>query len=396
MTIRFQKKLTHIGLCIGIFLALACPAHADTALAYGFDSANAVAMLSVLTRGIAAIAIIVIEAWFFVRYWHYKWFRALSLSFVLNLASTLGGFVMGFVYMMNLEATMAAMLLFPILFFILIFPRHPPGWFYLATIPIFLAGAYSGIVLSRISEPVSRLMLFFMIELSLLTGFGLSLMIESIVASVRNFENNFWKTITLANVASYVLLIFLFPFFAANPYLTNYRTDFKFIEDPGNQLKDDPAKTIELLHLYRSDVPSLTGFNLNNLKSKEYSAFRELGFLQRQSGSEIAEHPRTIEAIIKDALEVPNLTQIAKDRLVWMQQYMDFVLQAKENIVNKDQAGLDKTYSEWKAWREKNLYRGEVEGFESIDEKIGDLIKWGDSNLKNPGKMEQDVEKKRT
>jgi len=237
----------------GIFIQiLTSSANADEILWHGFYSTSAPGYLTKMTWGIAGIAVLVIEAWVFKRYLSYSWRRALIFSFWINLASfLLGGLLSAFIFIYERNL---AFFIAPILFFILLLWRRAPFWMYLVTIPTFLIGSLVGGSTSSIVDPMPRKAILLAIEIPLLSGFALSLMIESIIASIIIRKVKLWRVLAIANLWSYVLLIFLFPFFAPNPYMVN---DW-YLEHIVWR-SDSPEKALEFLKLRRADRLFLIG-----------------------------------------------------------------------------------------------------------------------------------------
>lgn len=378
MSMMKRKTLTVIIESMAVLLLATSPVYANVVMIYGMYTFTAPGTMTAATWGLAGILIVVIEAWFFKRFWDYSWGRAIWFSFLLNLLSTvIGGFISCGMFTMSCSL-LPALVIVPLLFWLLINRHHPPQWLYAITIPLFVAGSIAGAYVSILGNPVPRHILFLIVETPLIGGFALSLMIESWIASNMTDETNFWTTIAKANLASYLLLIFLFPFFAPNPYSfkqESVKTQLFFLLPQGKESLESPKRMVELLHLHRSNLQYLLGLRRSNPVPSNYDYEGEITFCEEKTNQrDLFQCPNTLKAVVDDILTLENLTSHQKDKLEWMSKYLECFIQGKEMIDKNNQDGLTEICQEWTKWSSSGEYpfgkRDEFNLFSKFDEYI--------------------------
>ena len=394
---KFNNRVLILVISAVWLFLFASPAFANSPMAYGMYLSVASGAMSIATYGIAGVLIIAIESWFFKRYWNYSWLKAILFTIGINLASTaIGGIYSTFMFL-NSCFLLPSFAIVPFVTWRV--SRHkPPKWFLKITIPLFIVGAFIAGCTSNLIGPLPKILLLLAVEVPLLYGFAMTLMIESSIGSWFNRESNFWRTITLANVASYILLIFLFPFFAPNPYtyvgtwglehtFSNWSSE---LPDPG------PEKAIAFLHNRRSSTTYLLGLSKNNNPPLNYDANYELNTLKDAPSHSwtIMRHMDKLNAIIDDTLGVSTLTPDARAKLLWFKQYLALAKPVLESIQNDDQDGLNQSFENWRKWFKENKYPDEsdkyVGEYLNPSEIIKDIFEWKpygeNSKLRYPSK----------
>ena len=358
----FRKKLQLTYLSLLFLMLAAKPAFADVPMGYGIRTAAVPFTISLATWGIAGILIIAIESWFFRRYWHFSMLWSIWFTIWINLFSTvIGGFISVFMFSSGLTG-LFCLIMIPLFFIGLSIHCKSPLWFTLVTIIGFIVGSFAAASVNGLVDTLPGFQLLLVIEIPLLTGFSLTLWFESIAITNRSEKKDFWLVITKANVASYILLIFLFPFFAPNPYAVNNTEYVVPLNDYHTGLDDkatNPERAIEYFRLRRSSTPQLLGLSDPAKPPDNYGAAYEISYLENQILSPYSSHsssPRDRKAISEDTLKLSTLTPEALEKLHWLDQFNSYLVKAVEMIYNNDQDGLNRVYNDWVTWQTKTGY----------------------------------------
>jgi hypothetical protein len=202
-----RKHLKILALLLpALFLAMEKPAYADVPMLWDTFGAGISLYMLVLTRGAALVVVIVIEGIVFKRMFGFGWREALLASFWLNIFSTAIGFFLGIAFSIGGCALITIVL--TIAAIIIIKGRlDMPWWYALLAIACILAGWIIGAIrsddvrgLAPASIAVPQIML------TLLLGFGLTIIVESLIA-VRVLRTIYiWNALLWANLASYIFL----------------------------------------------------------------------------------------------------------------------------------------------------------------------------------------------
>jgi len=198
------KKYSITALAI-MFLAIGTEACANSVIGFGLYGVAPGSTLGPI-YWLLLVAITFIEAIVIWRMLGYPYLTSLWYSLVLNIASTIGGFIYGsFVF-----TPMAVFIFWPffgVLIWWFIARKNIPVWASIMMFCTFVAGLMApGIYDASFSFPFPKINFAVTAVMPLLMGFSLSVFIEGV--GFRWFDKNVkpWKAITVANIVSYVIL----------------------------------------------------------------------------------------------------------------------------------------------------------------------------------------------
>ncbi len=90
--------ITATALCTAVFLLLEKPSFADSSIFWGYFGAMAPLQIGLMTRGIALVVVIIVEAVIFARLCSLSPVKALMVAVVLNIVSAIVGACIGYFY----------------------------------------------------------------------------------------------------------------------------------------------------------------------------------------------------------------------------------------------------------------------------------------------------------
>ena len=384
---RFRKVCIFIPLIIGFLEFLSIDAFADTPMGYGIFTYNSPVFLSSVTYGTAAVGIIIIEAIVLKFMLKYRWIHAFFVSIIINIFSTLIGGILscGFAGGLFLLFILVGL---PAFAYSFLGKYHPPKWFLLASISTFIVGEILTAHISIKTSFFSPVYLLIDIELTLLAGFGASMMTEAFAMAGFFKEHNFWKALTYANVASYLLLLFLFPFFSPNPYEMNSMISYKI----SDYIKEDNSdKALKLIDLRYSNMQYLLGITkTNTISNDDYSKYDIYQIFEHK----YSKFPmnKTAKAVLDAYANIPNLNPESALKINWLRKFYEFYFRAEDAIKTHNQVSLNQIYFQWSTWNNANPYPNHtVYEYDSWDQddidpsiRIDLLLSDNKSRLKNP------------
>lgn len=356
---------------LGLILLITEPAHANAPMLWGLDNAMAPVRLAGFTRGWSIIAVLIIESWILYRFLDYSWIKIILIVLAMNLISAIFGiFISPFIFSASFFLIIALIAL-PLVNNRVLKSFGAPRWIvYVSNITFITGSIFAGITSTTqyINNPIQLLLL---IEAPLLYGFGVTLAIEGLIAAVSLKHKNIWKAVLWANVCSYMILIFFYPWFAGNPVTHSMFLD-KHVKDMIKHGETD--KVIEILHQRRQSAQYLLGLTSENPVPEIYNADFELELLTRYSPVASI----TAIALVEDTLEQPTLTDEATTKLVWLRDFYTFWLDAEDAITKGEQSELDAIYVQWSEWGLGNEYPDpdvvNRSGFRSWNTDPGEII----------------------
>jgi len=335
----------------GIFLILATPAHANVPIGWGLQVVRAPLTIAEGTRGLAALIIIVLEGLILGTIPKVGWLKGLLLAAGLNFASSVLGFIPG-VFMFSAGSwVFIGIFLIPFLTSAILKSKGAPRWYITVAIVTFLIGTINTVIVAGFSDPYSSRGMLILIELSLLYFFSFTITCEGYIFGSIYREKPNWKRLFIANVASYLVLAFMFPYFAPNP-AGGYQLRSKVKQMIA---EGDHQKAVDTIRWRRSNAQFLLGLQEVNTPPPDYSADFEISLLTY--GSEQA--TETGLAISEDTLTVPTLTPEAREKLEWLQGFFTHWLACEDAIKSGNQDLLDLEIMSWLKWDEENIYPDE-------------------------------------
>lgn len=326
---------------------LTSSAYANVPLSWGFESTLAGWRVARYTYFASAVIIVLIEAYILHRFFK-TGIKSILISFGMNLFSVICGvfFAMSFAVSCGIVVPFLIVTL-PFCFsykFNLSF-----GYTFLIWL-MFLAGGYFTGMMTFDYYKLSPARLLLCVELSLLMGFSLSVILETVfIRLFKYLPENTLKAVFYANVFSYIFLMMLYPFFAPSPYKgpvfedkTRFREiQFAFFNNDSDTVisaLDKENHSLQyFLGLRKNEEPLLKNYNAEN----EIRAFSKTGFIG-YDGIAV----KAIDFFLNEF----DLTTDASDTLSDMKSYFTFYNTAFDAIETDDQQKLDKIYSDWMAW----------------------------------------------
>jgi len=384
---RFRRACIFIPLIIGFLDLLSITAFADSPMGYGIFTYNSPVFLSSVTYGIAALGIIAIEAFVFKSMLKYRWIHAFFVSITINIFSTLIGGILscGFAGGLFLLVVLVGL---PAFAYGFLGKYHPPKWFLRVAVAAFIIGEILTAYISLYTGFTSPVYLLIIIELTLLAGFGASLMTEAFAMARIFKEHDFWKALTYANVASYLLLLIIFPFFSPNPYEYNSMIAYEIAD---YIKKDNSTGALKLIDLRYSNMQYLLGISKTNSFANDEHSKNDIYQIFEHKYSKFPMN-KTAKAVLDAYANIPNLNPESAPKINWLRKFYDFYFQAKNAITTNNQDLLNQTYSRWSKWNNANPYPNNIvyeynvwnKGDTDPAERIDILLSDNKSPLKNP------------
>jgi hypothetical protein len=362
---KFKILIPLLGAFVLLFI-YSGPAHANAPITWGIESAIAPIKLASATRGISAIAIILIESWILYYFLKSRPLIIIMTVLTMNIVSAgVGIFASPLIFMGSF--VLIALVIVPIIIYKALQAKSAPAWFIWLSIATFCIGTIASLDSNIIQWIGNPLRLLLVIDLPLLYGFGISLASEGVVAAMILKQKGIWKSLALANLGSYILLFCLYPAFAPNPISTYYLLDFQLRQ---RIRENQTEQVLDILHLRNASTLSLLGLADENPPPENYSADFEIDLLTNYS-PKITD---TSLVVVEDTLKIQTLTPIARAKLEWLRNFFTFRLDTEDSIKNNDQPRFNEIYSAWVEWNSVNPFP------ESDDNHAPDMHSW----LTNP------------
>ncbi len=217
-----QIGLIYFGM-VAAFILAATPAFANAITWFGAVGASPLGYISITTRGLALVGIVLLEAVVLWRLVRITFPTALKMSFAVNLLSSVVGLVFGGFVDPILGAL--GFVPFAVLVALVIYQwRNLPVWFSVIVLISTLVGlpsmGYADLLHHYTTGPLSG----FAMYLSLMVfGFGISIFFEGMLAKKFVQKPELWRGILVANILSYVILAGLMTINRTDPGFSSRR-----------------------------------------------------------------------------------------------------------------------------------------------------------------------------
>ena len=343
---------------ISFLTLLSKPAYAD--FAFGFTWAGYPTIVAALpTMGIAAIIILIIET--LVVRWAARagWGLSLRITLIMNLFSTLVG---GIVWLMiNNTFCIAAVII--IILPLLLLPMFVvrARWSCIVMRCGFLAivAGVFGIVMINGAKSASVMQLWWIIIGQVTMGFGLSIICEYPIVNLYLEKDEDNRTVILANIASYIFIFLMAPFFWPNPVMQQYqmypdsyvmRSEW-YYENVGEKIFHD---------VYKKDLttPQLLGIikdpGVVEPSDEEYV----VEVLWKACPQSISDQDviiggsarmRNLKIYADLALSRFDLPEETRKEIRWIRLYVEMLPDVSAAVVERDTDKLKALYKEWDA-----------------------------------------------
>jgi len=354
---KFLRIFAAISLAVAAFLVLEKPAWANAPILWGAYATGQTQLMFGATRGILLAVVIVIESIVFVRVAGLNYWRAFLAALALNIFSAAAGFLAGAV-MFSSSCGLPMIIIFPVLAIIYLTKQKAPPWLSISAIaPLFIAGAIFLILNTFIGNqfPIGQ---WTALYIPLFIGFAMTIFLEALPAYRFIPQTNRWRGILLANIASYIFLAVMVPFYAPNPnQYAEFGNPFPFSRYV--ESKDKMPQILDIIHKRRASNLELLGFGKQSAPPENYDAHFELELLKDAYLKPVpTAQPLVGMAVVDDALSVPTLTPNARKELEWFRKQITYWTAARDAILNNDQVAFNGFYAEWRNWsKETNPYR---------------------------------------
>ena len=371
------------------FAAFSSPVYANVPLGWGMHTAIAPYDISKSTYGLAAIAVIAIEAFILKRYLKIKWVYAVLTSILVNIISTGLGFFLTGTTFMGFFSLIALVICPPLIWLILTGLRA--SYFIRIFLTLsYIAGMFICFWGGWIPLNTTRFQLWLIVEFSLLVGLPLTVISEAFFVNMFTRNRNTVQAVFVANLYSYIVLVVLFPFFAPNIYGVNFSTEYIFrlyIEDKNSE---DTSLRIRKLH---DNMQYLLGLRTDNPHPDDYEPYAEVDALET---AVVRHYPPDVACLIaretnsyspfdfsKIQTKYDDMSRQEQEymKIDWFEKYYTYFLDAKTVEASGDQEKLEKVLNEWSAWYEANkypdadIYTYEYSGWKSVDVNPRDMMK---------------------
>jgi len=294
-------KLYRFSVTIPFFLSFfltPSPAFANAPIGWILIGANAP-----LSYGIFGFAAVVfIEIILFWRFFKISPIKAIILALTLNVVSTVVGIVMSFPNVLP-----SYILFYPFVAFYVVFMARKRGapWSFIGlSIITIIVGGVSAVMNHVLLPPAIPIRIYIALVLPLFLGFGLTILIEGMVANRYFKYEKIWKGVLLANIFSYIFLILIVPFQPRNPYS---HFDYAVEQHLERMVEDGRDKTEIILFFRHRRANNLYLLNLTDNHSpieRPYQPDRiELNFIKNNRESK----PDIAQAIEKDIESIKNM-----------------------------------------------------------------------------------------
>jgi len=350
------NALIWVGLIFIALIFLVFPARYGGLLYSGVNGGGAPAMLSFATRGIALLLIFIVEAFVFMKILKISLGRAIFASILLNLFSTIFGIIVALCAFAGTIPTIVILGGYVLLSIRIFVNRDnlPMGF---ASILIFTitAGSLFVYVTAPVIPPQGLFIVYFLMVIPLLVGFGLSIMFETLICARLLKVPDAWRGILAANITSFIMLAFMVPVMPDNIYEGKQ----KYIEpvivqkiNEGSEISD----VIEILEDYAASNFYLLGLSDDNTPKGEYWAGMEVDILNEAYSGEGGSYPDPEYgfAIMEHVLSYPETYESQQDELEWLHKYFGHWVAVKEASDADNDVDYISATVVWLTWYQTN------------------------------------------
>ena len=345
-----------IALIIIALVFLFFPAHKGGLLTWGVNGGGAPAMLSFSTKGIAFLFIWLIEAVVLQRFLTLSWGRAIFGSFILNAFSTILGIMVALVAFsatITIILVLGAYAVLTLRIFV-VEDKLPTGFTTYLIGSVFIGSVFVYYT-AGVLPPQSPIVVYVLMAVPLLIGFGMSIMLEMLIAGKVLGVPNAWRGILPANIYSFILLALLVPTFSDNIYdgkdkyfedaLVNKITEGAEISGIIRILKDKAAPTPYLLGLSGDSTP----------RGAYWAGMESDVLIEAYSGSDNPD-PAIGLAITGQVLTYPELYEQSEEEFTWLEGYFSHWIDARDEFGGGggERSYFESTINEWESWYDEN------------------------------------------
>lgn len=353
-----KHLLIWVALIAIAIVFLVFPAHKGGLLTWGVNGGGAPAMLSFSTKGIAFLFIWAIEAIILQRFLRLSWGRAIFGSLILNAWSTVFGITVALVAFSATVTIIVVLGVYSVLTLriFVVEENLPPGFTGYLIGSVFLGSVFVYFT-AGVLPPQSPVVVYFLMAIPLLIGFGMSIMFEMLIAGKVLRVPNAWRGILAANIYSYILLALLVPNYSDNIY----EGKEKYLEEALVQKITEGVETSEIITILEdvaAPTPHLLGFSADSKPRGEYWAGMERDILNEAyaGGDDPSLDPAIGLAIVEQILSYPELFEQSEEEFEWLEEYFGYWVAASAVFFGRedDRTSFESAIAEWETWYETN------------------------------------------
>jgi hypothetical protein len=357
------------------FIILEKPAYADIPLTWGGIAGGAQAAIGFSTGGIGFIAITIAEAIVFRKYLSMTWGRSIFASVMINLISSAVGFFLAMTTFTFKEMGVVVGALVTFLLIIYMRRKGMPWYYTVIILPTMIIGSIGVFGNLSIIHQDNHFILYGMMLLPLVLGFGLTLLYEGMIAGYFLPSDDFWEPLLIANCYSYLILAIALPF---SPIKAHLDSRYFLSSDIQNQIvthNQSPEEVVEIIRRYHGSNLYLLGLTNHSSPPPGYDGEKEARGIQFSFGH-IAQgnpDPDIGIAVAEEALTYDSLPDSKRLHFEWTISYLQHWKIARDAIISGDQDALDIAYQDWENWIAGSSW---PEGGESYLPKPVEVIQW--------------------
>ncbi|MCX6645143.1 MAG: hypothetical protein NTY09_02105 [bacterium] len=338
------------------FIILEKPAYANAPMTWGGIAGGAQAAIGFATGGIGFIAITIVESIVFRKYFSMTWGRSIFASVMINLISSAIGFwLANAAFQLKIPGLFVGALVTSILIYHMRY-KGMPLYYMLIIIPTILIGFIGVLPFWKIIVQTNHLVIFGMMMLPLVLGFGLTLLYEGMVAGYFLPTDDFWKPLLIANCYSYLILAIALPFSPIKAQIDSQGTLVFEIQNQIVAYNRSPEQVVEIIRKSHGSNLYLLGLTSYSSPPPGYDGKQEERGLNYSYGhfSQGDPDPDIGIAVAEEALTYNSLTDFKRKHFEWTIDYLEHWKIAREAIIAGDQNALDIAYQNWKNWKVAN------------------------------------------
>lgn len=285
------------------------PAHANIPFGWGMFGSSAHFLAGKWSYGISLVAVIIIELVVFHRWCRIPWQEAAMAAFFLNIVSLVAGGIIGITIMIPQFAIVFLLIVIAIFAYV-----KAPLYFNSVAMCAIVAGIYGAVVnhLAVYMPPQPLIMVFILLFLPLLLGFGLTLIVEAAGAKYLFEDRTMWKALLAANLFSYLFLVSIAPFFFPNPY-GEWGAYRKLDQMIANAKEGQEEEILTIIQHLRASNLFLLGLTDDDSPSRTpYEPTQEVRLINKYRQSK----PKLVSAIEKDLANMAN-PDAGRRKVIW-------------------------------------------------------------------------------
>jgi hypothetical protein len=362
----FRSKIAPLvfGLCL--FFLLETPARADFPIFWGATGADAPLWIGLSLRGIGFVVVILVEALVFKYFFKVDMWPALKASFLINLYSSLLGFVAGIPFA---TGGMVAFFVMPVLIFVAyksMTKQKLPEGLRIAIIVCAIAGTLGGFM-SIQGPPMTHLRVFMGLLLPLVLGFSVTMYLEMGIGKRFFRGENYWKGILYANLWSYLFLLLTMPFWPVSLFKDaeyTFPAKLQQMIDSGTTKDETSITLVQLSATNRF----LLGLSNDATPREGYHPDSEINYLTHavdSSNNRLLMKPDYTLMVIDRCLAFNTLKPEEKESLEWYRDLFEAYIPLKDAMDRKDQSTFNILYPAWERIQGKRPFQEKEDSYNS-------------------------------